>query len=550
MAERSAEFAEKLHALQLQYAAQLEAELGVLRQEADELAAAAEPRRLLASLHQRLHRLAGSAGTFGFAVLGKSARELELQVKAWQDAGRVAGTESAAFIARVAALRETLGESSDAGTLPGSLAGADKAAVGETGRIFVVEDDVALGNELALALRYFGYETVHYSSLAAFESGLRDSAPDAVIMDVMFPAEGREGPEAVGSIFKTRGVAAPVIFISARDRFEDYLAVARAGGEGYFVKPLDIPKLVERLEQIFGRRQAEPCRILIVDDDLALAAHFRLVLEAAGMAVETLSEPNKILEVMTALRPDLVLMDVHMPECSGPDLARVIRLQDEWVGTPIVYLSAETDLDRQIEALGSGGNDFLTKPISDAHLAAAVSVRASRARQLAELMARDSLTGLLKHSRIKEQLAMEVARARRGGAPVSVAMVDIDHFKTVNDSYGHGMGDRVIKALAHLLRQRLRQSDSVGRYGGEEFAAVLPECKIAEAVKLLEDVRRRFEAIRFTHEGTEFSVTLSAGIASTEYCPDADGLLPAADAALYAAKHGGRNQVRAAGAPE
>jgi diguanylate cyclase (GGDEF)-like protein len=126
---------------------------------------------------------------------------------------------------------------------------------------------------------------------------------------------------------------------------------------------------------------------------------------------------------------------------------------------------------------------------------------------------------------------------------MSMAMVDMDHFKRVNDTWGHPMGDQVIKTLAHLLRQRLRRQDSIGRYGGEEFAVVLPECDAANAMKLLDDVRLRFGDIRFVHNGQSFAVTLSAGVADSEQCADAQGLLAAADAALYVAKNGGRNQV-------
>jgi diguanylate cyclase (GGDEF)-like protein len=125
-------------------------------------------------------------------------------------------------------------------------------------------------------------------------------------------------------------------------------------------------------------------------------------------------------------------------------------------------------------------------------------------------------------------------------------MLDIDHFKTVNDTYGHGVGDVVISSVATLLRQRLRQSDVVGRYGGEEFVAVLPACDAKDARIVLEDIRRRFADIRFSHEGKTFCCTISAGIAAStpEHERSSAELLIAADAALYAAKRGGRDQVR------
>jgi len=305
---------------------------------------------------------------------------------------------------------------------------------------------------------------------------------------------------------------------------------------------------VHLIERILAEQHTQAYRVMIVDDDIALSEHFRLVLMSAGMEVLAINQPKDIIASLTAFRPDLILMDMHMPDYSGPELAAVVRQYDTWFSLPIVYLSAETDLDKQIAALGRGADDFLTKPITDAQLIAAVRVRVARSRQLADLMSKDSLTGLLKHARIKEELAIELDRNRRSAKALSVAMLDIDHFKLVNDNYGHPMGDRVIQAIAHVLRQRLRKSDSIGRYGGEEFAVVLPDCDAATAQSILEDIRERFAALSFLQDGKKFSCTLSAGIACSTQYPQADGnaLLSAADEALYAAKHGGRNQVQVA----
>jgi diguanylate cyclase (GGDEF)-like protein len=240
----------------------------------------------------------------------------------------------------------------------------------------------------------------------------------------------------------------------------------------------------------------------------------------------------------------VVLLDVSMPCCTGPELAQIIRMNDDWLSVPIVYLSAETDNNRQMNALIKAGDDFLTKPISDNALIAAVFSRAQRARLLSNALSRDSLTGLLKHGDIKDHVGIELERAQRSGKPASVAMLDIDFFKKVNDSYGHAAGDNVIRALANLLRQRLRRVDSLGRYGGEEFLVVLPDCPAEQARRILDEIRQRFAELHFIAGEQQFSVTLSAGIASTrDDSAQANDLLERADRALYAAKHGGRNQV-------
>jgi len=158
-------------------------------------------------------------------------------------------------------------------------------------------------------------------------------------------------------------------------------------------------------------------------------------------------------------------------------------------------------------------------------------------------MIRDSLTGLLNHTAIKDQLDGEVARAKRQNKPLSFAMIDIDNFKRVNDNYGHPAGDRVIKSLARLLKQRLSANDLVGRYGGEEFAVILVDTEGAAALKVLDTIRNDFSQLRLVADEKEFSASFSCGIAEVTKFPDANGLCDAADKALYKAKHAGRNRV-------
>jgi diguanylate cyclase (GGDEF)-like protein len=208
-----------------------------------------------------------------------------------------------------------------------------------------------------------------------------------------------------------------------------------------------------------------------------------------------------------------------------------------------VFLSAETSLDKQLSAMSLGGDDFLIKPIQAEHLIRAVSSRAQRSRVLRSFMVRDSLTGLLNHTRTKEQLDFEVARARRQNGALSFAMIDIDHFKSVNDTYGHPVGDRVIKSLSRLLQQRLRKTDVIGRYGGEEFAVILPNTDGPSAVKVFDVIREGFAQIRQRAEREEFGVTFSCGVAPFPVYANSAALSVAADKALYQAKQGGRNRM-------
>lgn len=543
--------AEQLARLKDAYRSALPRELENLKTLATGLCGGEVDRAALEELHHGLHKLAGSGGTFGMAALSANARALEQSIKQWLDGTLedVAADARDKLVQEVAALSQVTEDATPVRSAANQLVDHLQEHI-QMGEIWLVEDDLPLSQQLKQQLESFGYRTRIFERIADAESAAQTSRPDMLIMDVLFSQQNENATEVLSLRPTLRALACPLIFVSMNDDFESRARAARLGAEGYFLKPLDVPRLVTRMTQIFEKGRAPPKRVLIVDDDVALATHFQLTLLAAGMEVSLLHEPRRIVDSVSVFRPELVLMDLHMPGYSGPELAGVIRQHERWDSLPIVYLSAETDIDKQIAAMGRGADDFLTKPISDAQLVAAVRARIDRARQLDAQITRDSLTGLLKHASIKDAIEIEVVRARRVGKPVTVAMLDIDFFKKVNDSYGHAMGDVVISSVAMLMRQRLRQSDVVGRYGGEEFVAVLPECDLSSAQLLMEDIRQRFSVVAFNHNGSVFTCTLSVGLASSAEFDQASGaeLLVSADEALYAAKHGGRNQVRSASA--
>lgn len=538
---------QRLQQLSQAFALRLQQDLPELGQHAERLLQTTEPHEQLQHLQtmrDQLHKLAGTAGTFGFNRLGQRARELEQQAEHWlanlQQKQQSLQDFSHSLLQLAA--QEFQPEPEQACVPPPAAMG--KAS--EYGRrIYILEDQHAIGESMRLTLNNFGYCAEHFTRISELDNALQRQLPDALIVDVNLPEESLTGLEYAANLQQRLDEPLPLLVITTQDDFATHLEAVRVGALGLFTKPVDIPQLENRLERCFAQQQGEPYRVLIIDDDRELASRFSLILRGANMRVEMLHDPAEIFSYMRDFNPEVVLLDVNMPGCTGPELAQIIRMNDDWLRVPIIYLSAETDINRQLSALIKAGDDFVTKPISDNALIATVFSRAQRARLLSNALSRDSLTGLLKHADIKEQAAIERERAQRSGKPASVGMLDIDFFKKVNDSYGHAAGDNVIRALANLLRQRLRRIDSLGRYGGEEFLVVLPDCTAEQALRVLDEIRLRFAELKFIAGGSEFSVTLSAGIASTETAAtDASELLEKADQALYAAKHSGRNQVR------
>lgn len=336
----------------------------------------------------------------------------------------------------------------------------------------------------------------------------------------------------------------PILFISNEQDITHRLFAAKVGG-CFLPQPIEFLSLLEKIEQNLTSTKESPYRILIVEDSPTQAKVISQYLEQSALLTRILTHPLHINEALTEFQPDLILLDLYLPHCSGIELAKIIRQQDLFVNVPIVYLSAEQNLTQQLQAIQQGGDDFLIKPIAPHPLLAIVKARAHRSRMLRASMILDSLTGFLNHTRLLEQLNLEIERAQRTHTLLSFAMLDLDHFKTINDRYGHPIGDKVIKALAQLLKQHLRKTDSIGRYGGEEFALILPQADSQSVFKKLDEIRQKFsQLVHHAAFDATFSVTLSGGIAQlSESLHSVDSLVEAADQALYQAKQQGRNRI-------
>jgi len=335
----------------------------------------------------------------------------------------------------------------------------------------------------------------------------------------------------------------PVLFIGADVSVEARLAAARAGVSAILGRPLEIGELAEWLNDLVGSHRETPISILIVDDDQFLAETYALALESAGMHAVVESDPSAVLGQMTATYPDLVLMDVAMPDMSGIELAKMIRQSRRHLSLPIVFLSAEQEPGRQLEARALGGDDFIAKPIDLDRLVALVRMRADRAIRLRSMMERDSLTGLLNHGRFTDRLDHELERCRRSGGEVSLALIDVDFFKGVNDAHGHVRGDQVLRTLAQTLSGGLRRIDIVGRFGGEEFGVLLLDTPPDAACVVIDRIRHRFSGIEFGARARTFCVTFSAGVSGSRSHQSAEEIVSAADGQMYRAKAAGRNRV-------
>ncbi len=557
----SRDLKEKLQALSLKFAATAGRRVTEIETAARRLLEAKEDGDISKVLNETVflaHRLAGSAASFGFPSLGGTASSLEKLLNSIKsggggilNGGAISNEQSRLIKAFVNDLGKNLNKEKPPAAAPLSPSPAATAkAAAETAEqrlVFLIEDDKDLARDLAAQLGHFGYNARVFPSAEGVIEALIKTPPAAVIASVALPEGDLAGIELLAKIRNAVPSPPPTIAISVRDDLPARLAAVRAGARGYYSKPVDVARLSEALDAETIEEEAEPYRVLVVDDDESMAELYSVFLQSAGIATKTVTKPLAVMGPLAEYHPDLILMDINMPDCNGIELASVIRQKEAYVRIPIVFLTSEADVDRRILAMRTGADDFLQKPVPPELLLSSVQSRIERSRFFDSMITRDSMTGLINHSKIKEILGVEINRAARHGAPLSFAMLDLDKFKSINDAYGHWAGDLVIKALVLVLRQRLRKPDVVGRYGGEEFAVILPDTEAEPAAAALDEIREGFSRIKHQVEGSVIQATFSCGIAGAEPGDSVEALTIKADEALYKAKQAGRNRVVLAG---
>ena len=410
-------------------------------------------------------------------------------------------------------------------------------------RVLVVDSDetvraqlVQLGREKLLSIM----------AAATPASALAEAARgplDAAVIDASL------GPQALALAHDLRAAPGqerlPLAFLSSEDNVDQRVAAAHAGASLFLPKPVDPYAFGAAIEQMLALGRKERPRVLIVDDDPAFVTCVIEVLESEGIVVHSAADATQLVELLDAVHPDLILLDAVLPHVSGWDAIRIVRTAPEHRDVPILFLTGRTDLASRIAAFEAGADDYLGKPLVNEELLARVRVRLDRRRLIRELTERDPLTRCLSRRALLDALTSRLSEARRHGRPFSIAMIDLDRFKRVNDAYGHLVGDQVLMALGRLLNARFRLEDLRGRWGGEEFVLAFPSELACTAAAVLSRVLEEFRALPFRSDrGERFYVTFSAGVASfPNDGATSDGLIRAADARLYDAKRAGRGHV-------
>lgn len=420
----------------------------------------------------------------------------------------------------------------------------------EKRHVFLISSDGEFTSVLNHQISHFGYSIQVFKDIKSLQVAAAEHACLAILVDMPSIESSLAEQDFYDAFQEIKHSAIPMIFISDSAEQSVRLKAVRSGGIAFLTKPIDVIRLVDILDQQDVIQESDPYRVLVVEDQVSVANYYQMVLKMAGIETRIVLDPNQALGDILEFHPDLILMDLYMPDVNGAELATLLRQMEEFVSIPIVFLSSEDDFSKHIEMMSLGSDDFLTKPIKANHLVALVKSRLERLKNLRKYMVRDSLTGLLNHTSFHSVLTQEVNRCRRQCSTIALAMLDVDHFKQVNDTFGHSAGDSVLKGLSRLLKQRLRKSDIIGRYGGEEFVALFLDADPEQAFRVIDELRIHFMEMEFQPAPDKIlQVTFSAGIAAFPAFSTAKELSDAADEAMYLAKKTGRNRIVIA-APE
>lgn len=452
-----------------------------------------------------------------------------------------------------------------------------------TARVLVVDDlepNVKL-LEAKLRAEYFDVLAA-YSGAEAIEIAQREQ-PDIILLDVMMPVmDGFEACRRLKASPDTMHI--PIVMVTALDQQADRIAGLEAGADDFLTKPVEDIALFARVRSLSRLKmmtdelraryatgkglgvvdnielnaQIDACRLFVIDDNEDQVERMKDAVEPRGHFVSHERDPEAALERARSEEVDLFIVNLSMEDADPLRLCSSIRSMEETRLTPILAVVRQGDTRKLVRALEIGVNDYLTRPIDRNELTARVTTQLKRKSYVdqlrssfqasLEMAVTDQLTGLYNRRYLASHMSAMFDRASWSGRPLSVMILDIDHFKQINDNHGHDVGDKVIQQFAQRISNAVRGIDLACRYGGEEFLIAMPDTEMSFATVVAERLRQEIAADKFAADeaGKELAITVSIGLASTENGPDEDSpqqLIKRADDALYVAKTGGRNRV-------
>ncbi|MDZ8050943.1 MAG: response regulator [Aulosira sp. ZfuVER01] len=490
------------------------------------------------------HKLAGSLGMFGSDEGSHLAQELE---SLWEMGTKLKPETRQQISQLVGALRQQL-QLLNSEYKQELL--SNNQLMDERPLLLIVNQDRELAEVLAKETNSWAMRSQIAKDAPTARELIAQNSPDIVLLDLS-TSDSTENLLVLLAELSACKSPIPAIVLTDKDSLLDRVKVARLGGSGILQKPVFPNQVLETVTQILQRTRSTQAKVMVVDDDPQILAALQTLLVPWGMKVYTLENPLRFLEAMAVAQPDLLILDVELPEISGIELCQVIRNEPQWSGLPILFLTAHNDTKTRQQVFLAGADDYISKPIVEPELITRILNRLERSRWLRNLAELDGLTLVANRRKSTEDLNRYLQSSERHQQPFCFAIVELDNLKEINQKYGHAVGDRVLSRLGELLRQTFHTQDVVGRWGGTEFVVGMAGMTKNDGVRRFLELLQSLRQIEFTAANNQkFHVTFSTAV--VEYPQDGtnlQALYQAADAVLEQARRsvGGVGSVGSVG---
>ncbi|OKH56083.1 transcriptional regulator [Calothrix sp. HK-06] len=496
---------------------------------------------VLSKVKQEAHKLVGSLGMFGSDKGSYVASKIE---SLFVNGKTLDSSQIIHFSELVGTLRDCL-QSMNGEEIPEILS---NETLNKSPLLLIVDEDTEFTNTLIAIASSWGIKVQITPNVITARNLIVDLCPDIVLLDLSC---GDTTEKALGLLVELTSRTPPlsVIVTTAQDSLIDRVKIARLGGRGVLQKPVSVTQVLEAVTQVLKNTPSPEAKVMVVDDDPQILTALQSLLTPWGLKVYTLDNPFCFWEVMTVVNPDLLILDVEIPEINGIELCQVVRNDTRYSAVPILFLTAHNDTKTRQEVFAAGADDYISKPIVKVELVTRILNRLERTRLLKSLAETDVLTGIANRPKCIQELNRCIQWSQNYNQQFCFAIVEVDKFKQINQQYGYAVGDAVLSRLGRILRLNFHYEDVVGRWGGTEFIIGMSGMTKVEGSRRLSEVIKNLatscrDVTCHVSCNEQFCVNFNVGIVQyPEDGADIDTLYRVANEALEQSKAVAQNRL-------